>query len=464
MADTKTSLEAAAAALDGTELIRGVQAGANVKMTAQAIAARALLDPGFAEAVQDVVGAFISASNGVRATYDDTANTLTFDAQETVNAQTGTSYTFVTGDRGKLVTFSNASAIAGTLPQAGSAGFPAGWWCDVQNRGAGTETTTPTTSTIDGAASLALTTGQGTRLVSDGTNWFTQRGVGSAAAGGTELKYLTLQSNTSSTADSDPGNGLMKWNNATQASATVLFLDNQTLDAVSLTTFYASLVLGGFIYLQQSDDATKWQIWKVSTVTSATGYYKFTVVLQAFGGSIATDKTVYVLFQNGAASATAPSKTYAVCTPMTSQPPATDYATLDTRNSIAVLKCPPSVDSGAYWDLIMPEGAVLGSGLKIRVHTMSDGTSGNARLLVKVEADGTDADTDSFDTDAQANATANATSGIPTVTEITLTTIDSLAAGGGYRLYVGRKGTDATNDTMTSFNLQIRKVEVRSAA
>ena len=166
----------------------------------------------------------------------------------------------------------------------------------------------------------------------------------------------------------------------------------------------------------------------------------------------------------GAAGGGAGTKTYATLTPMTSQPPATGYATLDTRNSIAVLKCPPSVDSGAYWDLIMPEGAALGSGLKIRVHTLSDGTSGNARLLVKIEADGTDADSDSFDADAQANATANATSGIPTVTEITLTTIDSLAAGGGYRLYVGRKGTDATNDTMTSFNLQIRKVEVRSAA
>lgn len=38
MADTKTSAESAAATLDGSELVRGVQAGGNVKITTQAIA------------------------------------------------------------------------------------------------------------------------------------------------------------------------------------------------------------------------------------------------------------------------------------------------------------------------------------------------------------------------------------------------------------------------------------------
>lgn len=103
-------------------------------------------------------------------------------AAHLVNPQTGTSYTYLDGDRGKLVTHSNAAAIAGTLPQAGaSSTFVAGWFVDVQNRGAGTLTITPTTSTIDGAATLVLTTGQGVRLFSDGTNYFTQRGAGTAS-------------------------------------------------------------------------------------------------------------------------------------------------------------------------------------------------------------------------------------------------------------------------------------------
>jgi len=96
-------------------------------------------------------------------------------ATQTVNAQTGTTYTFVSGDQGKLVTFNNASAIAATLPQA-TGNFGANWFVDVQNTGAGTVTITPTTSTVDGASTLTLLTNQGVRIVSDGTNYKTQRG------------------------------------------------------------------------------------------------------------------------------------------------------------------------------------------------------------------------------------------------------------------------------------------------
>lgn len=93
-----------------------------------------------------------------------------------VNAQTGTTYTVLTGDRNKLVTFNNASAVAVTLPQAGSAGFADNYEFEVMNRGAGTVTITPTTSTIDGAATLTLAQFQSVRVYSDGTNYFSSRG------------------------------------------------------------------------------------------------------------------------------------------------------------------------------------------------------------------------------------------------------------------------------------------------
>lgn len=112
-----------------------------------------------------------------------------------VNAQTGTTYTVLTTDRGKLVTHTNASSIAVTLPQAGS-GFEAGWFYDVQNRGAGTVTITPTTSTIDGAASLAVQTNQGCRIFSDGTNYFTQRGLGSGLSAASQAEMESASSNT----------------------------------------------------------------------------------------------------------------------------------------------------------------------------------------------------------------------------------------------------------------------------
>lgn len=90
-----------------------------------------------------------------------------------VNNQTGTAYTFVDGDRGKLVTFSNAGAIAVTLPQAGTTTFVANWATFVKNRGVGVVTITPTTSQIDGTATLALASSSRAMIVSDGTNYFT---------------------------------------------------------------------------------------------------------------------------------------------------------------------------------------------------------------------------------------------------------------------------------------------------
>ena len=88
-----------------------------------------------------------------------------------INAQTGTSYTFVAADAGKLVTHSNASATADTLPQAGSTGFPNGWSTAVRNLNNGVVTITPATSTIDGAATLVLRRGDSAVITSDGTNY-----------------------------------------------------------------------------------------------------------------------------------------------------------------------------------------------------------------------------------------------------------------------------------------------------
>ena len=71
-----------------------------------------------------------------------------------VNAQSGTTYSIAGTDRAKLVTITNAASVAVTLPQAtaSSGAFPAGWSTEIINRGAGTVTITPTTSTINGGA------------------------------------------------------------------------------------------------------------------------------------------------------------------------------------------------------------------------------------------------------------------------------------------------------------------------
>lgn len=87
-----------------------------------------------------------------------------------VNAQTGTSYAVTSADINKLVTVSNAAAVAVSLPQA-TGTFGAGTQFSIQNLGTSIATLTPTTSTINGAASIQLPSGRGLTIVSDGTNW-----------------------------------------------------------------------------------------------------------------------------------------------------------------------------------------------------------------------------------------------------------------------------------------------------
>lgn len=153
----------------------------------------------------DPISGDIPAASMILSAYDGT-NMQFIPAMEAFypNAQTGTTYTVLTGDRNKLVTFTNASAIAVTLPQAG-AGFENGWMAAFQNRGAGLVTITPTTSTIDGAASITLSQNQGVMIFSDGTDYFTMRGRGIAsradAFAGSVLQVVqTVKTDTFTTA------------------------------------------------------------------------------------------------------------------------------------------------------------------------------------------------------------------------------------------------------------------------
>jgi hypothetical protein len=164
-------------------------------------------------------------------------------------------------------------------------------------------------------------------------------------------------------------------------------------------------------------------------------------------------------FAGGSGSGT---KTYAVFTVRDNQPPATNFATLDTRNSIAVLDFDAATDESAIFLGIMPEAASLASGLSIRlIWTATTATSGACVWDASLERMTTDIDTDSFDTIASVTAPTNATSGVPNYSTITLTTIDSVTAGDGFRLKINRDANNAS-DTMTG-DAELIGVEVRSA-
>lgn len=86
--------------------------------------------------------------------------------------ETGSNFPIPNSDCGFLINLSNASAQTPTIAQAGVGGnFVAGWFAHVCNIGAGTQTLTPTVSTIGGNASQAIRTGQCFDLQSNGTNY-----------------------------------------------------------------------------------------------------------------------------------------------------------------------------------------------------------------------------------------------------------------------------------------------------
>jgi len=70
-------------------------------------------------------------------TIDGEAATKLYVDAKTINTQTGTSYTLVLTDGGKLVTLNNAAAIALTVPQNSSVAFPTGTVIELAQLGAG---------------------------------------------------------------------------------------------------------------------------------------------------------------------------------------------------------------------------------------------------------------------------------------------------------------------------------------
>jgi hypothetical protein len=151
--------------------------------------------------------------------------------------------------------------------------------------------------------------------------------------------------------------------------------------------------------------------------------------------------------------------------PLGNQPPATSYATADTRNSIAVLDFDASTDESARFVGVLPPGIILSSGLKVRIFwTATSATSGTCRWGASIERMNTDIDSDSFGGAGTAGTTTNGTSGIVNITEITLTDIESITEGELFRLRVFRDADgESGTDDMTG-DAELLLVEVRSAA
>lgn len=114
---------------------------------------------------------------------------------------------------------------------------------------------------------------------------------------------VTYSADLTSVVDADPGPGKLRWNNASQASATVLFLDDLTADARSMTGVWAGIVQGGLLYLQNPIIQGTWQLWKITAITTVATYVKLGVTLLAKGTDFAANGPIVAILQTGAAAA-----------------------------------------------------------------------------------------------------------------------------------------------------------------
>lgn len=157
-------------------------------------------------------------------------------------------------------------------------------------------------------------------------------------------------------------------------------------------------------------------------------------------------------------------QTLVVWTPNANMPPATLFANFNTRNNHLVLEYDPTTNWDAIFKAIMPQN-YAGGGVTVYIHwCAATATSGNVLWNAAFEADvAQDIDSDGFATANASTADAcSGTSGIETISTIAFTNgaqMDSVVAGGEFRLKVTRNAADGT-DTMAGL-AQITSVEIR---
>ena len=140
--------------------------------------------------------------------------------------------------------------------------------------------------------------------------------------------------------------------------------------------------------------------------------------------------------------------TLAIFTPLSNEPPSTNFATFDTRNSHPVLDFDDTTEEKAVFTGIMPRNYAGGGVTNTIFFGATSGTAGTVVWQTAFERVGTvlDIDADSFATGNNGTLVVPSTSGSLTSSAIAHTDgaqMDSIAVGEVFRLAVTREVADA---------------------
>lgn len=156
--------------------------------------------------------------------------------------------------------------------------------------------------------------------------------------------------------------------------------------------------------------------------------------------------------------------TLLVFTPLHNEPPATNYATFDTRNGHPALDFDDTTNESAVFTAVLPR-SYGGGGVTVYLHyAMTSATSGDVDWDAAFERIGDqqqDIDADGFAAvQSVDNTTVPATSGLVDIVTIAFTDgaqMDSVAAGEAFRLKITR---DAASDTAVG-DAELIAVEIK---
>ena len=156
-----------------------------------------------------------------------------------------------------------------------------------------------------------------------------------------------------------------------------------------------------------------------------------------------------------------------ILTPLSAEFPASNFPQLTLSNRRPVLAFDASTSETAYWTGVIPQGWT-GTVTAVISSAMASATTGGVAFDVAVEAitsgDATDTDAaTSFDTvNGGSDASVPGTAGYMEQLSITLSNLDSAAAGDLVRFSLARDVADAA-DTATG-DCYVLAVEIRDAA
>jgi hypothetical protein len=119
------------------------------------------------------------------------------------------------------------------------------------------------------------------------------------AVGSRQAQTLTYDF-SSTTADADPGAGVLRLNNASLALVTRAFLDHSDLFGLATDIMNnwddSTSATKGYIRFQRVDSAASYAIYELVSIETPTGYYRLNLSFVASAGSFSNGDTLYVTF------------------------------------------------------------------------------------------------------------------------------------------------------------------------